>query len=85
MTQQHGATRRTCGHFVHKWRVWGATPTSNFFGPGREKISSVATLELLAGTWKDGKLLFFLSIFLLRIIPKQNCGLLFSLYVRYNK
>ena len=37
MTQQHGATRRTCGQNVHKWRVWGATPTSDFFGPGARK------------------------------------------------
>jgi len=44
MTQQHGATRRASGHFVQKWRVWGANPNKHF--------SSGKPLELLAGTVK---------------------------------
>jgi len=35
MTQQKGATRRTSGQIVQKWRVWGANPNKqNFHGPG---------------------------------------------------
>jgi len=33
--QPYGATRRTCGHFVHKWHGFGGTPTSRFFRAGR--------------------------------------------------
>ena len=38
----------TSGHFVQKWRVWGATPTSIFAAPVGSKMAGVATPALLA-------------------------------------